>query len=139
MTEPDWTPDGRLVMAKDINTVESKPGLYITDRGLSNVTRIDPNLDNVRWPAVSPNGRRVAVVHHGHIWVMNLDGSGLRQLSFSDSGEERPAWSPDGQWIVAAQKEYGSVLLVPVKTGKIIRLNNKDERGMQSQGRLTWR
>ncbi|MDQ3813627.1 MAG: hypothetical protein M3347_06715, partial [Armatimonadota bacterium] len=139
VTEPDWTRDGRLVVAKARGTVASKPGIYISDTGLTRLARVDPNLDNVAWPAVSPDNKRLAVVHHGHIWLMNLDGSGLKQLSFSDNGEERPAWSPDGRWLAAAQKEYGTVLLISTQTGKIIKMTNKDDRPMQSKGRLTWR
>jgi WD40 repeat protein len=139
VTEPDWTPDGRLVMAKGMTTVKSKPGLYISDADLSKLTRIDPDLDNARWPSVSPNGKTVAFVHHGHIWLMNLDGTGLKQLTVSDKGEERPAWSPDGERLAAAQKEYGTVLLISVKDGKIIKMVNRENRPMQSQGRLTWR
>jgi hypothetical protein len=139
VTEPDWTRDGRLVVAKRMSTVESKPGIYISDTNLTKLTRIDPNLDNASWPTVSPDGKRIAFVHHGHIWLMNLDGSGLKQLTSSDNGEERPAWSPDGRWLVAAQREYGTVLLISVQNGKIVKMMNKNDRSMQSQGRLSWR
>jgi TolB protein len=30
-----------------------------------------------------------------HLWVMNADGTGQTQLTFG-SGEDEPAWSPDG-------------------------------------------
>ena len=32
------------------------------------------------------------------IWVMNSDGSALKQLT--DTGGLMPAWSPDGEWII---------------------------------------
>ncbi len=32
------------------------------------------------------------------IWIMNSDGSGLEQLT--STGGLKPAWSPDGQWII---------------------------------------
>jgi Tol biopolymer transport system component len=32
------------------------------------------------------------------IWIMNSDGSGLKQLT--DTGGLKPAWSPDSQWII---------------------------------------
>ena len=63
------------------------------------------NLSRTRfdddWPAVSPNGRKIAFVRNGAvsaIWLMNADGSGQRKLV--DVGEEdelMPAWSPDGR------------------------------------------
>lgn len=34
------------------------------------------------------------------IFVINADGSNLRQLTAWGLGEEHPGWSPDSQWIV---------------------------------------
>jgi dipeptidyl aminopeptidase/acylaminoacyl peptidase len=34
-----------------------------------------------------------------HVWRINADGTGQRQLTFSDRGEMAPAWSPDGNMI----------------------------------------
>jgi hypothetical protein len=33
------------------------------------------------------------------IYLINADGSGLRQLTDSDAFEQNPEWSPDGEWI----------------------------------------
>ena len=139
MTEPDWTPDGRLVMAKRTGTENARAGIYLSDAGLNTLKRIDPRLDDVQQPAVSPDGKQVAVVSHGHIWLMNLDGSGLKQLTRSDNGEERPAWSPDGRWLVVAKQERGEVVLVSVPSGKMTLLEDKAGRVLQSSGRLNWR
>jgi dipeptidyl aminopeptidase/acylaminoacyl peptidase len=57
--------------------------------------------------SLSPDGARVAFVSfasgHADVWVQNLDGSGLRQLTNDPASKTWPAWSPDGNWIV-----YGS-------------------------------
>ena len=37
------------------------------------------------------NGHRIAVI--------NADGTGLRYLTNSKTGDTDPAWSPDGRWI----------------------------------------
>src|SRR3954471_21180645 len=34
-----------------------------------------------------------------HIWIMNPDGSGQRQLLQGDKSEGSPSFSPDGKWI----------------------------------------
>jgi eukaryotic-like serine/threonine-protein kinase len=34
------------------------------------------------------------------IWLMNIDGSGLQQLTFIEEGACQPSWSPDGSQIV---------------------------------------
>lgn len=58
--------------------------------------------------AVSPDGRRVALILSKggtpDLYVCNLDGSNLSQLTKSRSGEaaSSPCWSPDGQTICFA-------------------------------------
>ena len=58
--------------------------------------------------AVSPDGRRVAMVlsrsGDPNIWVCNIDGSGLRQLTHTHADDSCPCWSPDGRWICYATK-----------------------------------
>lgn len=49
-------------------------------------------------PVVSPDGRMIAYVWAGRIWVMRADGSEQRKLT-TDSGG-RPFWSPDGRRLV---------------------------------------
>ena len=63
------------------------------------------NLSHARfeddWPAVSPNGRKIAFVRtlsDGGIWLMNADGSGQRKLvDVPEQDELTPVWSPDGK------------------------------------------
>lgn len=139
VTTPDWTPDGRVVVARSLKTQGATSGILLSDAGLTKLTRIDPNLDDVRAPVVSPDNKRVAFVSHGHVWIMNLGSSGLKQVTFSDKAEERPAWSPKGDALVIATKEYGSVKLVRLSDNKMRDLNARSERAMQSSGRITWR
>jgi hypothetical protein len=139
MMDPAWTPDGRLVVCSMLGVEGAKAGLYVTDDSFKSLKRIDPNLDDVRQPAVSPDGKRVAFVSHGHIWTLNLDGTGLKQVTTSADGEERPTWSPDGTALAVARRVFGSVQLVSLKDGKLTDLQNGNGRGMQSSGRLTWR
>jgi Tol biopolymer transport system component len=59
--------------------------------------KFDPN-----W---SPDGRKIAYVGDGKIYVMNADGSGKRRLTPTRNAapgfrpDSRPAWSPDGRKI----------------------------------------
>lgn len=148
VTEPCWTPDGRLVVANDLGTQKSKSALSLSDKSLTKLARIDPNLDDAAMPAVSPDGKRVAFVNHGHVWVMNLDGTNLKQVTFSSGGEARPAWSPDGTALAVTTKQHGVVQLISLATGKLVDMkiseedSSKDGRYqniVQSSGRLTWR
>ncbi|MFN8092026.1 MAG: LpqB family beta-propeller domain-containing protein [Vicinamibacteria bacterium] len=59
--------------------------------------------DGVMHSSLSPDGTRVAFVSreagHSDLWVQNVDGSNLRQITNDDPAESWPVWSPDGRWI----------------------------------------
>src|SRR5215213_1397308 len=60
-------------------------------------------------PQVSPDGNFVAYVvsttdvkedkSSTHIWMVNIDGSNNRQITFSNESESSPRWSPDGTYL----------------------------------------
>ena len=60
-------------------------------------------------PQVSPDGNWVAYVvsttdakedkSTSHIWMVNIDGSNNRQITFSNESENSPRWSPDGKYL----------------------------------------
>ena len=59
-------------------------------------------------PDFSTDGRKLAFTrelggapgaHRGSIWVVNADGTGLREITDPKLDAIRPRWSPDGQWI----------------------------------------
>ncbi len=83
-------------------------------------------------PSVSPDGTQIAFVIGedtssgvlGTIWVINSDGSGLRQLTAAnaDSTNHRsPFWSPDGEWIfVTDQVSFEtSAYVVPSRAERV--------------------
>ena len=65
-------------------------------------------------PAWSPDGKRVAFVSDRadpargqfDIYVMNLDGSGVRRLTDTNAGKTGLAWSPNGKWIAYQSYAY---------------------------------
>ena len=64
---------------------------------------------NVSDPQISPDGQWVAYTlstvdakadrSNTHIWMVNIDGSNNRQITFSNESESSPRWSPDGRYI----------------------------------------
>ena len=58
-----------------------------------------PGAD-VRQLAVSPNHQRIAFIQNDAIYAINVDGTGLQQLTLSSPGLNWPAWSPDGNQII---------------------------------------
>jgi TolB protein len=139
---PSWTPDGRLAMAGSFGTnrsdgtpgVSKTPGLYISDKELKELTRIDPELnDPVPYqPSVSPDGKRIAFILNSHVWVMDIDGKNMKQLTAADNDnqESYPAWSPDGKYIAAwsfktfEESYYTAIAVVPSDLQSPLALKN---------------
>ncbi len=55
-------------------------------------------------PAISPDGKRIVfsmpVERSIHLFMMDIDGKNLAELSGIHSIDIQPTWSPDGQWVV---------------------------------------
>jgi imidazolonepropionase-like amidohydrolase len=79
----------------------------------------------IREPALSPDGRRVAFTALGKVWLMDLPGGTPRRLTTTANVVElSPAWSPDGQsvtyatWVDAAG---GDIMQVSASGGGVPR------------------
>jgi Tol biopolymer transport system component len=133
---PDWSPDGSLIAFGSF--AEGRQSIHVMNHDGSDERRLSPGgyeSDDME-PAWSPDGSRIAFAStrpfNGawHIWVMNADGSGLRQVTgaFSTS----PAWSPDGTRI-AYVGAGGGISVVPGEGGNAQRVtqphaDSTDER-----------
>ena len=79
-------------------------------------------------PAVSPDGRRVAMVlskaGSPDIWVGSANGTGLRRLTTTKEAESSPCWSPDGRWICFVSRAGGRTALykIPANSGAMSRI-----------------
>jgi TolB protein len=69
-------------------------------------------------PAVSPDGSRVAMIlskgGSPDLYVANIDGSGLKQLTATREAEFSPCWSPDGRTICFGSRDQGATLLFTI-------------------------
>lgn len=74
-------------------------------------------------PVWSPDGRQIAFVapgigqeHYPDIFIVNVDGSGLFNLTNHPAEDFQPTWSPDGQYIafVTSRKENWAIYVTDV-------------------------
>lgn len=64
-------------------------------------------------PAVSPDGKTIAVGLLGKIWLVPVEGGRATQLTFGTAWHAHPAWSPDGRFLAYAyQRPNGTELVV---------------------------
>jgi len=67
----------------------------------------EPSTDSiVLFPSVSQDGQQIAFSHRPHggggaeFYLMNADGTGIRQVTQGPGIARRPEWHPDGQTIL---------------------------------------
>jgi dipeptidyl aminopeptidase/acylaminoacyl peptidase len=89
--------------------------VYVTSPDGSTSASLTPNTSgsNEYDPAWSPDGSKLVFVSDrtgvSYLYLMNADGSGVRQLTAGGLGTDlQPAWSPDGTRIAFASKRDGS-------------------------------
>ena len=58
-------------------------------------------------PQWSPDGRRLAFVRDGSIWVVEADGSRQVRVTEHPAGNSKPRWSPDGRRLAFTSRRRG--------------------------------
>jgi hypothetical protein len=114
---PEWLPDGRLLM---LGSPCRRAGVWVTDRSLRAPTRADGNqvATPAKLPAVSPDGRRVALVWNNQVWALTLDGRHeLTQLTHASKPVASAAWSPEGSALAVLLWD----VTMPVKSLLLVR------------------
>lgn len=126
---PDWSPDGqRFVFDSDLDVsalVHASINLYFMGADGSSPRRFFSGAESPRW---SPDGRIVAFTTRRtgfwQVFLVNADGSGLRQLTRGAYDARYPAWSPDGRWLAFAGSNEGhwELYAISVDGGEPLRL-----------------
>src|SRR5205814_307193 len=105
---PDWAPDQAHVAISSREGAGAPVRISILDlatRTILPVTDPPPGFVDTE-PGYSPDGTQIVFArgnvstYHLALFVMNIDGTGLRQLTPWDLDADYPSWSPDGSTIV---------------------------------------
>ena len=70
----------------------------------------------LRQNAISPDGKTVAFVYQGDIWLVPATGGEATQLTTNPAHDTEPRWSPDGKWVIFASYREGQKDLWAVST-----------------------
>ena len=125
-----WSPDGRKIaygeiFAINIIDIHTKEEILL---------KLGQHLVKIKEVAWSPDGHQFAFAADADlptrdIYVVNVDGTDLRQLTQHPGEDRNPAWSPDGRKIAfySTRNESGGIFLMDADGKNIIELTNEGE------------
>ena len=131
----DWSPNGEELLFLTNRDADDDEffnydvfALKLADKSVRRLTATESNEYHPRW---SPDGRMIAfqatrrgltdretTMEDTHVWVMNADGSGRRDLGGGvDNRQGVPQWSADGASLLFTVQARGNVRLYRVPVG----------------------
>ena len=127
---------------QDIAVSDKDFDIYVANADRSNERRLTDNVAMDGYPAWSPDGKTIAFssdrIHDGwlaEIWLINVDGSNLRQVTDSPGvGDLGPSFSPDGKSVcfeTYAPDEFRQIVSVNID-GSNRRELTESEQGIGS-------
>lgn len=125
-SEPSFSADGlRLVYVDEVappgEVLSETSEIWTVDVNGSNSKRLTQGFSDEH-PRFSPDGRQIVFQRDNDIWMIQADGTGLRNISGTEDIMERGAvFSSDGQSLFWVQDEFGldgAIVQQPVAGGE---------------------
>jgi len=109
-SSPTFSPDAAQVAF--VSDRSGNPQIHLLDMTTQRVKR----LTNLNWcdsPAWSPTGEWIAFAGRAHnkdrmdIFLVDITGNQIRQLTHGEGANENPSWSPDGRFLAFTSTRNG--------------------------------
>ncbi len=108
--DPQVSPDGRWVAytVGVVNKAENRTLTHIFKVKIdgSDQKQLTKGTSSHSQPRWSPDGKHIAYVTGGQVWVMEEDGDDAKKVTSISTGAGNPVWSPDGKWIAFGSEVY---------------------------------
>jgi dipeptidyl aminopeptidase/acylaminoacyl peptidase len=123
----DWSAGGELLFLSNRDADDDKFFNYdlfamkMADKSIRRLSATESNEYHPRW---SPDGSKIAfeatkrgltdretTMEDTHVWVMNADGTGRREIGTIDNRQGAPEWTADGSALLFTVQERGLVRL----------------------------
>ena len=132
--DPQPSPDGKKILYvlrrfDDINRLDICLLNLITGEHQTLYGVVKTRAYNPRW---SPDGKSIVFISQQEgfdgLWLINSDGTGLRQITHLNIDLSWPAWSPDSRQIAACANHLGALqlVLIDVNSGEVTTLRAED-------------
>ena len=112
--DPAWSPGDSLIVYRTLFAGSLDLRVYRIATGTSD-SLFAFGRRNIRAPAWSPDGRRVAFqlsagdsVSVDEIWIYSFDTRSAERAWATNANLSAPRWSPDGEWIAYTSDELGA-------------------------------
>ena len=98
--------DGEIYTMKE-GKKPSKVNINITTQNISNSDKYISINGGIREMAISPNGKEIAFIARGEVFVTSVDKSFTKRLTNTPENERFVTWGPEGKSVVYSSERNG--------------------------------
>jgi Tol biopolymer transport system component len=130
-----WGPDGSI-LTYDVITpgTEGARDIVLVDFSADELEEvvITANIEYDCYPSFSPDGSRIVYMSQRDgqrdLYIMDLEGQDILQLTDSEAYDYEPAWSPDGERIAFVSRRTGKsqIFIMDADGSNVVQLTDSD-------------